>query len=573
MAILQPLIDLAEICYAHGIRHVIISPGSRSAALTLAFSRHDGFEKTVVMDERSAGFIALGMAQQLGAPVVLICTSGSAAYNYAPAVAEAFFQQIPLLILTADRPSEWIHQLDGQTIYQSEIYGKHVKKSYTIPADYSHKDARWMINRSANEAVICTQSIPPGPVHINIPIREPFYPSTGENFAVSPDVRIVKKTESQATLSTEIWHKLLNEWDSFDNILIAGGQYKKSEKLNNSLDKISRELGVPVLGDSISNQSASEEFITYHDLFLPISNSDRLRPELLITYGLSFISKSLKQFLQNNPAVQHWHVSEDDHLVDTFFSITNQIPVSAEYFFENLFDRLDYQHFVQGEDSTNDASFQENWNLANRKFKRLSIQYLNNLTSLNDLTAVNMVVNALPAASQLHLANSMPIRYVNSLGDAVKHLEIFANRGTSGIDGCVSTALGAASITEKPVFLLVGDVAFLYDRNGLLIRPLPDNLKIIVLNNSGGNIFRMIDGPANVPELESYFETRHPFTARRTSEDSNITYYEASNFESLNVVWNQFLSNNTISLLEIFTDPVDNAKAWKDFKNHIAAEW
>lgn len=573
MAILQPLIDLAEICYAHGIRHVVISPGSRSAALTLAFARHDGFKKTVVMDERSAGFIALGMAQQLEIPVVLICTSGSAAYNYAPAIAEAFFQQIPLLILTADRPSEWIHQLDGQTIYQSEIYGKHVKKSYTLPADYSHKDARWMINRSANEAVICTRSIPPGPVHINIPIREPFYPSTGENVAVSSEVRIVKKTESQATLSTETWHELLNEWDSFDNILIAGGQYKYSEKLNDSLTKIAQELGVPVLGDSISNQSGCEEFITYHDLFLPISNSDRLRPELLITYGLSFISKPLKQFLQNNPAVRHWHISEDGHLVDTFFSVTQQIQVSAEYFFGNLFEKLDYQHFVQGGDSDNDASFQENWNSLNRKSKRLSTQYLNNLTSLNDLTAVNIVVSALPVASQLHVANSMPIRYVNSLGEAVKHLEIFANRGTSGIDGCVSTALGAASITEKPVFLLVGDVAFLYDRNGLLIQPLPENLKIIVLNNSGGNIFRMIDGPANLPELESYFETRHPFTAKRTSEDSKIAYFEASDFESFRVVWKEFLASNTISLLEIFTDPVKNAKAWKDFKNHIAAEW
>ena len=573
MALLQPLNDLAEICFAHGIRHVVISPGSRSAALTLAFSRHDGFKKHVVMDERSAGFIALGMAQQLEVPVVLICTSGSAAYNYAPAVTEAFFQQIPLLILTADRPYEWIHQLDGQTIYQSEIYGKHVKKSFTLPSDYTHKDAAWMINRSVNEAVILTQSKPFGPVHINIPIREPFYPSEGENVSISSKVRIVKKIESISTLSIETWHDLLNEWDSFDNILIAGGQYKWNEKLNNSLNKISEELGVPVIGDCITNQARGENLITYQDLFLSNSNSVRLRPELLITYGLSFISKALKQFLQNHPAIQHWHVGEDEHLVDTFFSVTRQIPVSAEYFFGTIFEKIDYQRFVQGDDSDNNTSYQQDWKEMNLKSKVVSTGYLDNLSMLNDLTCVNFLMNCLPEGAQLHVANSMPIRYVNALGDASKHLEIYANRGTSGIDGCVSTAIGAAIIADKPVFLLVGDVAFLYDRNGLLIQPLPDNLKIIVLNNSGGNIFRMIDGPARLPELESYFETRHPFNAKRTAEDSKISYFEANDFDNLKEVLSQFMANNKISLLEIFTDPVQNAKAWKDFKDHVASQW
>jgi len=567
MALLQPLVDIAEICYAHGIRHVIISPGSRSAALTLAFSRHEGFEKHVVMDERSAGFIALGMAQQLNKPVILICTSGSAAYNYAPAITEAFFQQISLLILTADRPSEWIHQLDGQTIYQTDIYGKNVKKSFVIPADYTHKDARWMINRTVNEAVIFSELTPPGPVHINVPIREPFYPSSDENMMVSKMVRIVKKQDSQTILSSGTWHELLDEWDSFDNILIAGGQHKRNVILNTALTKISEELGIPVLGDSISNQSGSPGFISYHDLYLSQSNSVRLRPDLLITYGLSFMSKSLKQFLQNNPATAHWHIGEDPHLVDTFFSVTRQIPVSDEYFFTAIFEKIDYQSFVQGTEDDRSDSYQGEWHFSDRSAKTQTYKFLNNLSLLNDLTAVNFILNSLPQGAQLHVANSMPIRYVNALGDATKHLDIFANRGTSGIDGCVSTAIGAAIITASPVFLLVGDVAFLYDRNGLLLQPLPDNLKIIVLNNSGGNIFRMIDGPAKLPELENYFETRHSFTAKRTAEDSGLSYFQATDSDSLRAIFDQFLNGEKISLLEIFTDPVDNARAWKDFKN------
>lgn len=573
MAVLKPLIDLAEICYAQGIRHVVISPGSRSAALTLAFSRHEGFKKHVIMDERSAGFIALGMAQQLNQTVVLICTSGSAAYNYAPAVTEAYFQQISLLILTADRPAEWIHQLDGQTIYQADIYGKHVKKSYTLPSDYGHKDARWMINRTANEAVILTQSKPFGPVHINVPIREPFYPENDEELSASNSVRAIRKVETVSTLSIETWHEILNEWDSAERILIAGGQQKSSEKLDVILAKISEELDIPILGDSISNQKGNDHFITYQDLFLPSVNPDKLRPDLLITYGLSFISKAFKQFLQNNPAIQHWHIGEDIHLVDTFFSLTKSIPVSEQYFFKNLFEKIDYQLFIQGSDPENDSSYKQDWISYNLKARSISNEYLENLSPLSDLTSVNTLLKSLPAGSQLHVANSMPIRYVNALGSSASHLEIFANRGTSGIDGCVSTAVGAAMVNNKPTYLLVGDVAFLYDRNGLLIQPLPDNLKIIVLNNSGGNIFRMIDGPAGLPELENYFETRHPFTAKRTSEDSKISYFQAANMEMLKKELNTFLMSEKISLLEIFTDPEENAKSWKGLKKYMRSNW
>ncbi|MEO6684922.1 MAG: 2-succinyl-5-enolpyruvyl-6-hydroxy-3-cyclohexene-1-carboxylic-acid synthase [Dyadobacter sp.] len=573
MAVLQPLVDLAEVFYAQGIRHVVISPGSRSAALTLAFSRHRGFEKHVVMDERSAGFIALGMAQQLNQTVILICTSGSAAYNYAPAVTEAFFQQISLLILTADRPQEWIHQLDGQTIYQADIYGKHVKKSFTIPSDYGHKDALWLINRTANEAAILAYSKPYGPVHINVPIREPFYPENAEELIPSADVRIIKKVETESTLPVETWHELLNEWDDAERILIAGGQHQNSEILNLALSKITEELDVPVVGDSIANQKGNLGFITYQDLFLADADTEKLRPDLLITYGLSFISKAFKQFLQKNPSIRHWHISEDSHVVDTFFSLTQIIPVSPDNFFSSIFEKIDYQLFVQGSDPENDSSYKKTWTGYDLKAQSLLAEYLENLSLLNDLTSVNFVINSLPDGSQLHIANSMPIRYVNALGNRASHLEIFANRGTSGIDGCVSTAIGAALVNKKTTFLLVGDVAFLYDRNGLLIQPLPDNLKIIVLNNSGGNIFRMIDGPARLPELENYFETRHPFTAKRTSEDSKIEYFQATDFDGLKTQLRMFLETDKISLLEVFTDPAENAKSWKGLKSYIRSNW
>jgi 2-succinyl-5-enolpyruvyl-6-hydroxy-3-cyclohexene-1-carboxylate synthase len=573
MAVLQPIVDLAQICYAHGIRHVVISPGSRSAALTLAFTRHNGFDTHVVMDERAAGFIALGIAQRTGIPVVLICTSGSAAYNYAPAVSEAFFQQIPLIIFTADRPREWIHQHDGQTIYQSEIYGRHVRQFFELPADYQHPDARWMINRTVNDAILSSQRDTFAPVHINIPIREPFYPLETEELTISENIRIVQAIKSERTLPTETWHTLLNEWEALPRVLIVGGQYRNSTRLNIALNKIFSELDVPVVGDVISNQKGTDAFISHHDVFLPATNSDALRPVLLITYGLSLISKELKQFLRANSGIQHWHVGEDAHLVDSYKSLTRQILVSPEYFFENLFEKIDYQLFVENADPENDSAYVANWQGAERQASSMLDEYLSNLTSLNDLTVVNLFFLSLNCQSEVHVANSMPIRYVNILGRRTGQAEIFANRGTSGIDGCVSTAIGAALVSDHPVFLLTGDVAFLYDRNGLLIKSLPNNLKIIVINNAGGNIFGMIDGPGSLPELDTYFTTRHSFTAQRTASDSGITYFTASDLATFKLQLELFLACDKIAILEAITDPAHNKAVWKGLKQFVLDNW
>ncbi|MCE7039318.1 2-succinyl-5-enolpyruvyl-6-hydroxy-3-cyclohexene-1-carboxylic-acid synthase [Dyadobacter sp. CY312] len=568
MAVLQPLVDLAAICYLHGVRHVVLSPGSRSAALTLAFSRHKDFEMHPVMDERSAGFIALGIAQQTGVPVVLICTSGSAAYNFAPAIAEAFFQQIPLLVLTADRPKEWTHQFDGQTIYQTEIYGKHVKKFFEFPSDYAHSDAIWAINRISNEAVNLAGNLPFGPVHINVPIREPFYPLDTDSLLAPTNLRITVQTVPEPALTIDDWNVLLDEWDDSGRILIVGGQHQRCEKLNHALSKITEELDVPVVADSIANLSGSELFIHHHDLILASNkNQEELVPDLLITYGLSMMSKELKTFLRDNPARKHWHIGNDGVWADPLKSVTRQIAVNASWFFETIFEKIDYQLFVQNADAENDPSYMDNWRKKEQSACREQEDFLTNLTSLTDLSAINSVISNLSGSNQLHVGNSMPIRYVNALGRTDKLAGLFCNRGTSGIDGSLSTAIGAALVNNVPTTLIIGDVSFLYDRNGLLLKTLPSNLKIVVINNGGGNIFRMIDGPARQPELEDYFETKHSFTARRTAEDAGLVYMSASSPDSLEHSLHEFNLLEQAGLLEVFTDPEENRLTWKKFKS------
>ncbi len=565
--LLQPIINLIDILAKKGVKNAIISPGSRNAPLTIALVRHPEIETKSISDERSAAFIAMGMAQNLKQPVAICCTSGSAAYNYAPAVAEAFFQEIPLIILTADRPKEWIHQHDGQTIYQTDIFGKHVKQSFEVGSDYSHPDSIWHIERTINHAVNLAKSHPQGPVHINIPLREPFYPSENEEIAFNNQSRVIEVLETEKTLSKETLHEILTRFQDFDNILIAGGQAEKDEDLSKILEKLQDEFQVVCLGDTISNLGF--EAISKHDIFLKPEN-ENLRPELLITFGKSFISKGLKTFLRKNKAIEHWHLQVGEHLIDTFQSLTKIIPITPLTFFTKLYEDLDFDKFKNGEIERNE-DFYNDWITQERKaniyIERFFADKIHQ-EKFNEFYAIKFLIDSLPDNCQVHLANSMAVRYANFIGfDSKKQIEVFANRGTSGIDGCVSTAVGQALSTDKLVFLFVGDVAFFYDHNALWNRYLPNNLRIILLNNHGGGIFRMIDGPSKQPELGDYFETVQSMNAQNNAQDADLEYFKVNSVIDLKKYSESFLlSSGKSKLMEIETDSVLNTEIFKQFK-------
>ncbi|MBD2701588.1 2-succinyl-5-enolpyruvyl-6-hydroxy-3-cyclohexene-1-carboxylic-acid synthase [Spirosoma sp. BT702] len=579
MPVLQPIIDIAELLHQKGVSEVIVSPGSRSAPLTLAVARHPHLRVHVVADERSAGFIGLGIAQQSQTPVALICTSGSAVYNLAPAVAEAFFQQVPLLVFTADRPHEWLHQQDGQTIDQPYIYRTHVKRSYDLPADYSHADTRWFIERSINEAVSFSQLSPAGPVHINVPLREPFYPADTDTFQYGP-VRTIDVCPTQPTLPNDVWHKLLTEWERSERILIAVGQVPYTPALRTILGKLSEEFGIPVLGEITSNLPGTNQFITHTDTFLAGIDPDvanTLRPELVITLGNSFLTRNLKTFFRQYPAHRHWHIQPSaERIVDSFQSLTTLIPAQPVAFLEKLFADLDYQRFLQGDDEDNESEageFLNRWQTADHQAARHVAQTLTEPDQpLTDFSATQCVLDQLPQRSILHLANSMPVRYANLVGlRGDLDVAVFANRGVSGIDGCLSTAVGAALATDQPVTLLIGDVAFFYDRNALWSNPVPANLRIVLLNNDGGHIFRMIDGPSRQPELETYFETPHGYTAQRTAQDAQIAYAVCATLEQLAPLLPDFFQPGpSAKLIEITTDKHANQKQFQKYKSKMA---
>ncbi|RYG01516.1 MAG: 2-succinyl-5-enolpyruvyl-6-hydroxy-3-cyclohexene-1-carboxylic-acid synthase, partial [Chitinophagaceae bacterium] len=266
--ILQPINDIAAICALHGIEEAVLCPGSRSAPLTLAFVRHSGIRTRTITDERSAAFIALGIAQQTKKPVVLVCTSGTAALNFAPAIAEAFYQQIPLLVLTADRPPEWIDQHDGQAIKQQNIYGGHVKKSFQVPVDLTHPDAAWHTNRIINEAINLTQVYPAGPTHINVPFREPFYPVEGEVYSFSKNPRIIKSWSVAASLTENCLSQLQEIISQSKRVLVIAGLNAPDKKLQEAINRASQANSLVFIPDITSNLTSVAHAILNPDRIL-----------------------------------------------------------------------------------------------------------------------------------------------------------------------------------------------------------------------------------------------------------------------------------------------------------------
>lgn len=555
--ILQPIVDLVSLCAKKGVRHAILSPGSRCAPITLAFARHPEIHTKTISDERSAAFIALGMAQQLGQPVALVCTSGSAAYNYAPAVAEAYFQQIPLLILTADRPPEWIDQWDGQTIRQAEIYGKHVKGFYQFPDEFGHADKAWHANRIVNEAINLAADFPAGPVHINIPLREPFYPEKEEHFDFDKDLQVINQVKGKPTLSTDQKKVIEQELLRYRKILIIPGQQFPDVALRQILDQIAANHQAVVVTDSISNLQSSRT-ICLHDHYVGNSElQNSLRPDLIVSFGKSIISKSMKLFLRNSEAA-HWHIQPVGYVPDTYQHLEKTIAN----------DPLDFLHLIRQSVHAN-LEYAKKWTSIEEKVRK-QLPSVIHRAEFGEYKALKTVLAEIPGTSKIHVANSMVVRYLNFLGKIDP--EVYCNRGTSGIDGSSSTAVGCAFVSDGFVTLITGDMAFFYDRNAYWHNyPVP-NLRIILLNNHAGGIFRLIDGPARQPELEEYFETRQPLTGKYLAEEFGFGYHLATDEQSLAMGLEVFYEKSERpKILEILSESPKNAEVLKWAKAQITS--
>lgn len=562
---LQAIYDLAEIAYQHGIRHAVICPGSRSAPLVLAFVRHPHITSRIIPDERSAGYMALGMAQQLQKPVVLICTSGTAALNLGPAVAEAYFQYVPLVVITADRPPEWIGQQDGQAIFQQNIFARNVKKEFQLPVSRQHPDEIWHVNRTMNEAILLSCTGQKGPVHINAPFREPFYPEPAEEvIRYSPQVRIIREVTAAKHLNEEAKTALKHDLQRYRKILVMAGQLIRDEKLIHCLKALADDI--PIAGDITSNLHGIEGLIRHADWIIgqsPPTWKEQLRPELLITLGNGILSKNVRRYLRQYPPAEHWHLQADGEVADVFQHLSRVIRT----------DPIEFFHLLASSPAVHSVSsrYVQLWKAAEHQ-TRSAIHRFFEKAALSELHITAALMQHIPDRTHLHLANSMSVRYANLYGldNAKTGVTVYANRGTSGIDGCVSTAVGHCLINPGLHVLITGDLAFFYDRNAFWHNYALPNLRIVLLNNHGGIIFKMIDGPAKLPEADEWFVTRQNLQAKPLCTECGFEHIAVESTEAMAGALAALLApGKTPKVLELQSSISENVYTFEKLKNFI----
>lgn len=548
---------LAELMFQRNIRHLVISPGSRNAPIIDAFCKRRGFDCKAIVDERSAAFFALGMAQQLKQPVAIACTSGTAPLNFAPAIAEAYYQRIPLLVLTADRPVEFIDQGDGQTIRQQNVFANYIRKSVQLPQSIKTGDDLWYANRLVSEALNAAILPVAGPVHINLPFSEPLYGVKIPETPAPKDIRIVETTPS---LSAKAMVALEKEWLGARRKLLIVGQLQQNTSLEQRLKELAADPSVVILTEATSNLNGPE-FIAWIDRCLaaiPADDNDFV-PDLLVTFGGAVVSKRIKGWLRKAPVKSHWHIDPADLHMDTYQHLTHSIPMFAEDFFGQ---------FKPANIDSNDP-FSGSWHKLSARARETHQKFLS-ACPYSDLKIFEKIIENTPAGYEFQLANSTPVRYAQ-LFEFPQAIRFDSNRGVSGIDGSISTAAGAAFISQKPTLMITGDLGFFYDSNALWNKYLPKNLKVIMINNGGGGIFRYIDGPDQTGALEEFFEASHDTSSELIAKAFGLDYFLASDLESLHsqlIVF--FRESQRPALLEIKSPAVESAATLRAYFRALA---
>lgn len=546
--------QLAALLLKKGITDIVISPGSRNAPMINTFTGISEFNCRNIIDERSAAYFALGLALQKQKPVALVCSSGTATLNYTPAIAEAFYQNIPLVVLTADRPDYWIDQAESQCIRQDNIYQNFTKKGISLPLGESSKEL-WFSARQINECLNLAVSGNPAPVHINIPMEEPLHNLVQEDL---PEVKDIELVEIQASLTEIELTKLVDLFNRPQKIMILAGQLNPHPEFKNILSRLVDQTGAVVVCEHLSNLS-DPRFFPEIDLLMTGIQDDQMesyQPDLLISFGGQFVSKSLKQFLRKHKPLEHWHLSLSNEHFDTYQSLTKVINMEALDFLEAL---SEYGQQI-------DQDYLQLWKNKQAKVNQLRNEFTSGI-KFCDLKAFDIIGKHIPEGSVIHLGNSSPVRYA-LIHPSVKNANYYSNRGTAGIDGCLSTAVGFACMSDQLNTIILGDLSFFYDSNALWNKYIGPNLRIIVIHNGGGNIFGMIKGPADSPAFREHFFAENTHKAEVLAKAFGLDYFRAENegelAEALEGLYAPRETRQQAALLEVFTDAETNSQVFRE---------
>ena len=578
---LYPKIALARwavaYCKAFGIQRIVLSPGSRNAPLLLGFSQDPFFTCVQVVDERSAGFIALGMAQVSQQPAALVCTSGSALANYYPAVLEAHYSNIPLLVLSADRPPYMWERADGQTIVQDHFFGPHIRFSATLPMDddalpkWYREKINQSIDQNSTQTLEAQQKVfeqafavlfqSGGPVHLNLPFEEPLYATQ-----TTTEPLILSSSAARKSMDlADHWDQFQSVWQQSARVMVLVGVDLQGATHQTAVDWLAEQPHVLVFTENTSNIHHPKVIASIDQFIGPIEISDQsaalmtdLQPDLLITWGGPVVSKKIKQFLRTHAPKHHWHLGETPAF-DTYFCGVQTLPIPVE----DLVDR--WIKIAHQPTSSYGAIWQERYT----GMTRVAIDYRAQMP-FSDFWVYHQLMQSLDRPYTLQWANSSVIRYAQLIQQP-KHITAYCNRGTSGIEGSSSTAVGAALVSENPTILVTGDLSFFYDSNAWWNDVLRPDFRILLVNNGGGGIFRILPQAIDMPGFTQHVETAHQRSADTLCAAYHIGYLSARDAMEFSRAVQQWLGPSTRpQLLEVFTDPKTNDQTLKDYFTTLA---
>lgn len=545
---------LAKTLKTYGIEDIVVSPGSRNAPLAIHFAETEYFNCYSIVDERSAAFVAMGMSMSTGKPTAITCTSGSAAANYYPAITEAFYANVPLLVLTADRPTDFVDIFDGQTIRQKYLYQQHSFGDFELMEDSKPEAEDYNAEIIKKAVELCVEKS--GPVHINIPLEEPLYDLISE-LPRLPEIENTLQTKTYA-LPTE----LAAEWNTAKRILILVGTHAYNQELEIQLSQLVKNHSVVVLSEVNSNLH-NEKFFRHIDRYILNFKEEDFAlyaPDLLITVGQNVVSKKVKQFLRKARPKAHWHIDEVWH-PDTYFALTRKIETKPEVFFGKLLNIVTLEP----------QAYFNLWDVLRYRQDAKHAEYAAK-TGFSDFYFFQLLAQKVPEHFDIHFSNSSAIRYAQLFEYRNR---ILCNRGTSGIDGSTSTAMGYAIKSRRPTLLVTGDLSFFYDINGLWNQYIPPFTRIIIFNNSEGNIFKIIPGPmnSNPNVLDELIATRHHRSAELLARHFGFDYTRAEDEHTLERVLNNFFNpDSKPRILEVYTGEINNADILKGYFNFLGSK-
>lgn len=547
--------QVAELLAAHGVENVVLSPGSRNAPLIVAVVRHPSLRHYIVVDERQAAFVALGLAAQTQKPVALICTSGTAMLNYAPAVAEAFYRQIPLIVITADRPQEWIDQDDSQTIHQPDALANIVKHSADIPAETGNSTQLWMVNRMLNDAITDALQGAPGPVHINVQLDVPLCELADVNYRA----RCIDIVSAPTLLPTAQIRALATELAPPKRVLVIAGFMQPSQKVSRAMARLAALPNVAVLHEAQSNLHGRGLHGHIDNLLGAMTDAERvdMLPDVVITTGGSLVSRFIKSWLRDRDGISHWHVGIHGHSVDCFKMLMRRIELPATTFMPQLASAM--QPFTGCY-----SDYTRRWRELEQRAQACAEKFVAT-APWSDLTATQTLFAAMPARANLQTSNGTAVRYLQ-LSDYSNAHRIDCNRGVSGIDGCTSTAIGAAMSYGDLTVLVSGDMSAQYDMSALSCNYIPPTFRMAVLNNGGGGIFRFIKSTRGLDELDECFACKLRLPLRDLANGFGFKYLETDSAESLHKALTEFFGRSDKPIiLNIITDGALSARVLNDY--------